>query len=208
MKILAASDIHGDTELVEKLAKRAENKKVDVVVLCGDITLAETNLEGLIGPFKKRGQKVLIIPGNHETIATIDFLTELYGTDDIKNLHGYHVVFKDKKGKKVGFFGCGGANIGYFQISDSEIENILKKGHDRIKRINNKIMITHVPPFNTKIDNLGWVNAGSEGLRKSIEKLQPDFCLCGHLHETFGKKDNIGKTKIINVGRDGKIIEI
>ena len=93
MKILAATDIHGDKDLVERLAKKAKDKNVDIVVLCGDITLAETNIEGLIGPFKKRGKKVLLIPGNHETVATIDFLSELYGPDDVKNVHGYSVIF-------------------------------------------------------------------------------------------------------------------
>jgi Icc-related predicted phosphoesterase len=41
-----------------------------------------------------------------------------------------------------------------------------------------------------------------------IDKLQPDLALCGHIHETFGQSATIGKTKVINVGRDGVIINI
>ena len=41
MKILAAGDIHGDSALAEKLAKKAEDENVDLVVLCGDLTYAE-----------------------------------------------------------------------------------------------------------------------------------------------------------------------
>ena len=39
-----------------------------------------------------QNQKVLLIPGNHETIATADFLAELYG---MKNIHGYSVEYGD-----------------------------------------------------------------------------------------------------------------
>ena len=44
-------------------------------------------------------------------------------------------------------------------------------------------------------------------LKNFIEKYQPDFVLCGHVHEAAGIEDFIGKTKVINVGRNGKILE-
>ena len=69
-------------------------------------------------------------------------------------------------------------------------------------------MITHIPPYKTTLDDIGWASAGSEGVRRAIKQLKPDFCLCGHIHETFGKEDWIGKTRVINVGDKGKIIEI
>jgi Icc-related predicted phosphoesterase len=34
LRILAASDIHGDSRQFAKLAQRAEKEKVDLVVLC------------------------------------------------------------------------------------------------------------------------------------------------------------------------------
>ncbi|MEK6808424.1 MAG: metallophosphoesterase, partial [Nanoarchaeota archaeon] len=113
LKILAAGDIHGDQSLVYKLAERAEKENVDLVVLCGDLTYHEQSTENIIGPFVKKKKKVLIIPGNHETLATADFLAELYG---VKNIHGYSVKYSD-----VGLFGCGGANIGLFQLEEGEI---------------------------------------------------------------------------------------
>ncbi len=200
-RILAASDVHGDKDLVKKLAEKAEKKNVDLVVLCGDMTFFESDIEGLIGPFKKKNKKVLLVPGNHETIATTDFLAELY--PQTYNIHGYSIIMDD-----VGFFGCGSGNIGLFQIEDSEIEKILDRAAVAVKDTKHKVMVTHIPPYNTKLDDLGWTKAGSKGVRKAIEKLQPDFCLCGHIHETFGKKAKIGKTTVINVGRKGKIIEI
>ena len=61
MKILASGDIHGDTRLAEELALKAETEKVDLVILCGDLTNFEMSTEGIISPFKKRNQKVLLI---------------------------------------------------------------------------------------------------------------------------------------------------
>ena len=138
MKILAAGDIHGDTNLAKKLAEQAEKEKVDMVILCGDITYAESSVEGIIGPFVKKNKKVLLIPGNHETMATVDFLAELYGAT---NLHGYSLKVDD-----IGLFGCGGANVGLSQLPEEEIYSILKKGFEKIKNMRTKVMVTHVHP--------------------------------------------------------------
>jgi len=119
LRILAAGDIHGDTRQAERLAEQAEKENIDLVVLSGDLTYAETSTEGIIGPFVKKHKKVILIPGNHETVATADFLAELYG---VTNLHGYAIKYKD-----IGFFGCGGANIGLFQLSEDEIFELIKK---------------------------------------------------------------------------------
>jgi Icc-related predicted phosphoesterase len=49
---------------------------------------------------------------------------------------------------------------------------------------------------------------GSKGLRKAIEKFQPDVFISGHIHETEGVSEKIGKTRVYNVGRKGRIIEL
>lgn len=200
LKILAAGDIHGDTDLAEKLAERAEKEHCDLVILCGDLTMMESSTENIIGPFKKRKEKVLLIPGNHETVATADFLADLYS---VKNLHGYSVKYKD-----VGLFGCGGANIGLFQLDEGEIYDLLKKGFDKIRYLHKKIMVTHVHPSESKMEKFTKVFPGSSGVRKAIKKFHPDLLLCSHVHEAEGIEEKIGTTKVINVGKKGKIIEL
>jgi uncharacterized protein len=200
LRILAAGDIHGDTTLAEKLAERAKKEKVDLVILCGDLTMMDQSTDNIVGPFAKRKEKVLLIPGNHETVATADFLADLYG---VKNLHGYSVKYKD-----VGLFGCGGANIGLFQLDEGEIYDLLKKGFDKIKYLQKKIMVTHVHPDRSKMEKFTKIFPGSSGVRKAIEKFHPDILLCSHVHEAEGIEEKIGKTKVVNVGKNGKIIEI
>lgn len=200
LKILAAGDIHGDTGLAKKLAEKAKKENVDLVVLCGDLTYAEHSTENIIGPFKKLNEKVLLIPGNHETMATADFLAELY---DVKNIHGYSVKYKD-----VGIFGAGGANIGLFQMSEKEIYDTLKKGFDSIRDLDKKIMVTHVHPSGTKMEKFTKFFKGSDGIKKAVDKFKPDILLCSHVHEAEGIEEKIGNTRVINVGKHGKIIEL
>lgn len=201
LRILAASDIHGDKKLVSRLADKAEKKQVDLVVLCGDITFFETDVGGLIGPFERKKKKVILVPGNHETVATADFLAKMYS--HTYNIHGYSIKIGD-----VGFFGVGSGNIGIFQLDEKEIKSILKKAAKGVRDAKKKVMVTHIPPYDTKLDDLGWAKAGSKSIRDVIEEVQPNFCLCGHIHETFGKQEMIGKTKVINVGRKGKVIDV
>ena len=57
------------------------------------------------------------------------------------------------------------------------------------------------------IENFSNFVPGSKGVRKAIEHLNPDILLCGHVHEAEGVEDKIGKTKIFNVSKNGRILE-
>lgn len=200
LKILAAGDLHGDMSLAKKLADKADKEEVDLVILCGDITLMDQSTDNMIGPFVKKHKKVLLIPGNHDSFATADFLAQMYG---VKNIHGYSVKYKD-----VGIFGCGGANVGLAQLSEKEIYDMLKQGFEGVSYLSKKIMVTHVHPSETKMEKFSSFVPGSKGVMKAIEKLQPDLLLCSHVHEAEGIEEMVGKTKVINVGKTGKIFEL
>lgn len=199
-KILAVGDIHGDITLVKKLADQAEKENVDLVILCGDLTLAEKSTEQIVGPFINKNKKVLLIPGNHESLATVEFLAELYGAT---NLHGSHFS-KDN----VGFFGCSGVNIGIHKIPETEIYYLLYQGFTKISHLPKKVMVTHVHPTGLKMGQLSEFFEGSIGVRAALDKFKPDLVLCSHVHEAEGMEEIIGKTKIINVSRKGKILEL
>ena len=54
MKILALSDVHGDTTFMKEMAEKGAKEKVDLVILAGDILDFDTPKEGLIGHLKRR----------------------------------------------------------------------------------------------------------------------------------------------------------
>lgn len=201
MKILAAGDIHGDQSLAKRLAERAEKENVDLVILTGDLTQLDQSPDGIVGKFREKGKKVLIIPGNHDSFATIDFLAEMYG---VKNIHGYSVKYDN-----VGIFGCGGANVGPFsKVEEGEMMDLLKQGFEKIKYLPKKIMVTHVHPSESMMEKMSTFIPGSPAVKRAIDKFKPDILLCSHVHEAEGIEEKIGKTKVINVGKQGKIIEI
>jgi hypothetical protein len=201
MKILAASDLHSDTDASEKLAAKAKKNKADLVLLGGDIVEFGKSIEGIIGPFKKAGIPVMMVHGNHDMPSDIDFLSAQYGKG-VYNLHSYYNDF----GNFV-LFGMGGTEFSPFGFSDPENEDKLKKDFAKFAG-KKKILLTHEPPLNTKIDNIGWSHVGSEKLRDFIINYEPDIVLTGHIHETFGLTDYLGKTKLINLGKKGTIIEL
>lgn len=201
MKILAASDLHGDSLQAEKLAELAKKENVDLVVLGGDLTYFGEGTEGLMGPFKKANKKVLLVPGNHDTIATADFLAELY-SPGMYNIHGYSIKFKD-----IGFVGVGSSHGA--DAASKEVRAAIEKSFRNLKGVRKKILLTHGVPADEKYENLGMiVDEESTELRKIVERFQPDAVLCGHMHEFEGITHKIGNTIIYNVGRQGKIIEI
>lgn len=198
-KILAIGDIHGDTGLVKRLANKAIKENVDLIILAGDLTMADQSTKNIVGPFIKAKKKVLLIPGNHEAFATADFLSQSY--PDTKNIHGYSFIQDN-----LGIFGAGGA-IG-FNISEKEIFDALKKGNNFLKdkEIGKKIMVTHMHQKGSKAEFSGF--QGSSAIRKAVKEFQPDLLITAHIHEAGGIEEKIGKTRIINVSRKEKIFEI
>ena len=195
LKILAAGDLHGDSKTAKNLAEKAKKAKVDLVILTGDI-VSPIETKNFLKPFKDKKEKVLLLPGNWESVATIDFLAELYG---MKNIHGYSVRYKD-----VGIFGAG--EVAWTESGEKEIFNTLKKGNSRLKDVKKKIMVTHMHAKGTRSEISGF--RGSKGIMKAVKQFKPDFLIHSHIHEAEGLEEKVGKTKIINVGKKGKIIEL
>ncbi|MDO8622741.1 MAG: metallophosphoesterase [archaeon] len=198
-KILAVGDIHGDTGLVRKLAEKAKKENIDLIILAGDLTLADSSTKNLIGPFIKAKKQVLLIPGNHEGFATADFLAESY--PNTKNIHGYSFI-KDK----LGIFGAGGA-VG-FNTNEREIFEALKKGNNFLnnKDIEKRIMVTHMHQKGSRAEFSGF--EGSKAIKKALKEFQPDLLITAHIHEAGGIEEKMGKTKIINVSRKPAVFEI
>ncbi len=200
MRIMSCSDLHGDRSLAETLAAKAAREGVELVLLCGDLSFFDAEPRGLIKPFVERGQRVLFVPGNHDSFATAAVLAHTY---KIKNLHGYSVRYED-----IGIFGCGKATVGFEALSDDEIFDVLREAHEHVSYLGKKIMVTHVHPSGSTAERFTTHFQGSAGVRRAIEELQPDIAFCGHVHEAEGLEERLGKTRVINVGRRGFILDL
>ena len=67
-------------------------------------------------------------------------------------------------------------------------------------------MVTHMHPERSKAEFSGF--PGSKAVRKAIKEFHPDFLITAHIHEARGMEEKIGDTKVINVRKKRKIIEI
>jgi|TARA_Y100000310_G_C20601756_1_gene773411 hypothetical protein len=194
MKILFFTDVHSDKESLETLIDKS--KDCDIMVCCGDISEFGSGLKKSINMLKKTNKKVLITHGNHERITE---LSKLCDNENVIFLHKNYYVFDD-----VMFAAYGG---GGFSEMDERLDEWVNKF--KSKKRNKLILFTHAPPLDTKLDKLPWLgHRGSRSVRRAIETLKPEIFACGHFHETFSKKDYIGKSKLLNPGNFGTVLEI
>jgi Icc-related predicted phosphoesterase len=107
--------------------------------------------------------------------------------------------------KNTGIFGLGSADWALFP-DDEKTFRKLKEDADKLRNLERRIMISHLHAAGT-LSELSGI-PGNEGLRKAIEEIQPDLFIHSHIHELEGAEQKIGKTRVINVGKKGKIFEI
>lgn len=197
MRILAFTDPHGSKRAFFTIRKKA--KKADIVICAGDFTMFSYGIFFILKFMNKFNKPVLLVHGNHEDEKVLRKLSGRF-----KNIFFIH------KGSlslnNILFLGYGG---GGFSIADKGFIRIEKRFEKKIKRHKGKvILITHAPPYKTRLDKVLDQHCGSKSITNFIKKTKPDICICGHLHENNNKHDFIRKTLIINPGPYGKMIKI
>tara|TARA_Y100000310_G_C20704257_1_gene833406 strand:+ start:9057 stop:9650 length:594 start_codon:yes stop_codon:yes gene_type:complete len=193
LRILAASDLHGKRNVIEKLAQKASKEKVDLVILAGDIQGSEELNKKVLEPFKKVNKKVVFIPGNWESKEEHEILRK-----QTKSIDDYYVTYNN-----VGIAGIGSEEW-KMEFDKSDLEKIIKN----FKRMKpkKKVLVSHLHASGTKAEFLGI--EGDKILREAIKKVKPDLLISAHIHEAEGMEDRIGKTRVVQVGKNGKILEI
>ncbi len=193
MKILAFTDIHSNSSYLKEVYKKFKNENPDIIICSGDISFFSIDIKKIKRNLEKFDKIVLLIHGNHETPKFIDKLCS-------KNIINIHKKIFEFQG--LNFVGYGG---GGFEYDDKNLEEYFNNLNYKLK---NWVLITHAPPFDTKLDVIGKYHVGSKSIKRVIEKFRPILEICGHLHENFYIKDKKNQTLIINPGPKGTIIEI
>jgi len=193
LKILAAADLHGDVGIARALSAKAKKSKADLVVLAGDIYGYSEGDEDILGPFVEAGQKVVFVPGNCDFDEEHEILKKR-----AKSIHNYYVTYGD-----VGIVGIGNPN---WKLSlDSEDLAEIKRNFSRMKA-GKRILVSHLHAAGTKAEFSGI--PGDEVIKKAVDEFKPDLLIAAHIHEGEGLEDEIGKTRVVQVGRKGKVIEV
>ena len=195
MRILAFSDVHRDLRQAEALADRAS--EVDVVIAAGDFASMHRGLEEVIDMLVVIETPTVLIPGNNETE---DALREACaGWKAARVLHGEGTEIDG-----VPFFGLGGGVPTTpwdwsFDLTEEEAAAKLEGCAE------DAVLVVHSPPKG-HVD--GPRHFGSESVLRAIEQKQPRLVVCGHIHEAQGEEAMIGRSRVLNAGPDGTVLEV
>jgi len=197
MKLLIFSDIHADYPALEQLMAM----QADFYFAAGDLVNWARGLER-VGPIlARRGERVYVMPGNHESAGDIAGLCADFG------LHDFHGLSLELNGYQIA--GLGYSNPTPFDTPGEYSEWELGERLQKFAGLKPLVLICHCPPKNTSLDRVReTVHAGSSAVRDFIERYKPDYFFCGHIHEAAGVEEQIGKTKCCNVGKMGYLLEI
>jgi Icc-related predicted phosphoesterase len=197
MRLLVFSDIHNDLGALERLMATP----ADYYFAAGDLVNFGRGLERCGKILRARGEKVYVLPGNHESAAQINAFCQEFGLHDFHGqtlrLGQYHVA------------GLGYSNPTPFQTPGEYSEAELADRLSRFAGLEPMVLICHCPPQGTALDRIrDGVHAGSSAVRDFVRQQQPEYFFCGHIHEAGGVSAEIGRTKAWNVGKQGHLLEL
>lgn len=197
MRLLVFSDVHGDWSALERLLAI----EADYYVAAGDQVTWGRNLDRCGAILKTRGDKVYVLPGNHESADQVAGMCAHYGLHDLHERHfqagRWHIA------------GLGYSNPTPFntpgEYSEPQIADRLRRFAD----LSPAVLICHAPPYGSALDRIrDGLHAGSTSVRDFILDRQPEYFLCGHIHEAEGVEIRLGRTLARNVGKKGHLLEL
>jgi uncharacterized protein len=197
VKVLIFSDIHGDVRALAQIVAQP----ADVYICAGDLATFGKGLEKCGKALESLGEKLWVLPGNHETH---DDIRELCGRFGFVDFHR-----RVLQTKSTPWAGLGYSNITPFQTPGEYTEEEIAEALAAFGGIAGLHLVIHVPPYGTRLDEYApGKHGGSTALRAWVEREQPSYLFCGHIHETAGLSDRLGATQCINVGKEGFTLEV
>ncbi len=197
MKVLIFSDIHGDTRALEKIV----TQPADIYVANGDLSTFGRGLDRCGEILAPLGERLWVLPGNHESHDESREFCRRFGFVD------FHRQVR-QLGEKT-WAGLGYSNITPFKTPGEYTEEQIAEALAAFDGLKSLYLVAHVPPRDSKLDEFAaGKHAGSSALRTWIERENPEYLFCGHIHECAGRDEIIGRTRSFNVGKAGVVVEV
>ena len=198
VKLLAFSDLHVDLDAARGLAERAG--EAEVVVAAGDFASVHDGLEPTIEALSAIEAPTVLVPGNNETDEALRAACRGWAAAHV--LHGELATIEG-----VDFYGLGaGVPITpwdwSFDLDEAEAEERLSGCPQ------GAVLVSHSPPRGHCDRSGSGQELGSEAVLGAIESKRPRLVLCGHIHESWGCESTVGESTVINLGPDGRLIEL
>lgn len=190
-------DIHEDLSLLGEIPNLSA---ADGVIISGDITNRGDirRASELLDEVFSINSNIYAQIGNMDRPEVTSYLDE----------KGWNIHARGKLlAEDIGIMGVGYSTPTPFmtpsEVSDDKLAQWLNEGYDQVKHLMKLILVAHDPPFGSKAAQLpSGENVGNRSVLEFIQRVQPDICLTGHIHEAESE-DFIGRTKILNPGMLG-----
>ncbi len=199
MKLLLFSDIHLSEHHCRRLVDLSH--EVDMVVGAGDYCSLRKDLTKVITLLSQITKPTVLVPGNAESYDELNEACRNWTSSKV--LHGSGVEISGAL-----FYGIGGGipvtpfGSWSYDFTEEQARILLYKCPK------NAVLITHSPPRGILDKSSFGVRLGSRSVRDCIEEKAPKLVVCGHIHESGGKTETLGKTTIVNAGPEGMIFDL
>ena len=197
MKVCFTSDLHGDIRILKTI------KKVDLLVICGDL-FGDIKERELLSEVNSLPFPVLVMPGNHDNWFQRNDISEFTNIklvlEDIVNLQEYN---RNAKVDLVVF------SYIYKSIAKEHWAYILKD-EEYTKRLNNLMrrvkrdafFVGHYGPIGkTNFREWNGYNYGLQDINDIMENEHIVGVIHGHLHDNAGMVDDQDGKKVYNVAK-------
>jgi Icc-related predicted phosphoesterase len=191
LNIIVIADVHSSREAYEKTVQKAREINAEVICVCGDLTHFGTveEAEEYLTILTQLQTSVFFVPGNLDPSDIINAKT--------KGATCIHATCRNVK--DYSFIGLGALHKA-FEVPEDKIMQWLHKGSNECLQKAHTVIVSHVPPKNTKVD-VAFIggHAGSRNFSRFIIDTKPIAVFCGHIHEGRGI-DHINNTVVVNPG--------
>ncbi|MEM9145380.1 MAG: metallophosphoesterase [Pseudomonadota bacterium] len=185
-RILAFSDLHLSQAAAAEI--RAAAAEADLVIGAGDFCVGRHGLAEAMDLLWPIEDKAVYVPGNAESAD------ELSAATTATVLHGEAVTCAGLR-----LFGLGYAvPVTPFGAWSCDLEETAAQALPA-PMANADIQNSHSPPKGVADRTGSGQSVGSTAVREAIERDQPRLCLCGHVHESWGRSGLIGQTQVHNL---------
>ncbi|MFO7595907.1 MAG: metallophosphoesterase [Desulfocurvibacter africanus] len=187
-------DMHGQTGNVARIPGIRE---AEGIIISGDLTNhgGPNEVMAVVEAVRRVNSRVLAQIGNMDKPAADKALF-----DAGLNLHRAGLELAPG----LGIMGVGYSTPTPFNTPSEAKEDViaewLRETHKLINDCERLVLVSHTPPHGTTTDVIGTgAHVGSTSVRQFIERVQPELCITGHIHESRAE-DVIGRTRILNPG--------
>jgi len=188
MKIVVISDTHGQH-------KDLILPEGDMIIHAGDVSKVgfKDQVKDFVKWFSKLDYKYKIfIAGNH------DYFFEKESAEQVKKLIPENVIYLNDSGIEIEGLKIWGSPIQPWFCDwafNRQRGEEIKKHWDLIPA-NTNILVVHGPPAGILDETVENISTGCVDLLEKIKIVKPEYFICGHIHEAYGKMEIDGTTFI------------